>query len=290
VLVVLVVVIGGLVLFRKPAPLPQLPPPDTARVVLSDSVPPPDTTPPPAPEPARLTVRSEPAGARVYIDGRAQAMRSNATFRGLKAGRHRVRVEMEGYETQRKWVTLEPGRGRRVSFTLRVPVAVAPPPARDTVAATPPAPPPRGEGTLEVTAKPFASIYVDGRLVQENMALVKVNLINGPHKVRATHPTLGTHEWSVTIRPGRTTELSHDFLATSAGTLRVTSGSVWARVFLNDEDTGKTTPCVLEGLVPGDYTLTLVREGYEVQGGARSVTVRAGQASEEEFTLEAVNE
>ncbi len=57
--------------------------------------------------------------------------------------------------------------------------------------------------------------------------------------------------------------------------------------YSNGKETGKTTPCVLAGLKPGEHTISLVRQGYQVQGGAKTVTVKAGTESSVEFTLSA---
>jgi len=287
VLVVVVAVLGFVLMRGKPAVRePESPPPVVEQTPVV-----PAPTPAPSPEPAKpvtppapavtgegaLAVTTDPADAKVFIDGKPQEMRSNAVFRKVRAGAHAVRVEKDGFEPQRRQVTLEPGKQRQVSFTLKPAPAVSTP-------ATPAEPTSGGEGTLVVSAAPFASIFVDDKPVGANVPSVTLALPRGRHSVRAAHPTLGSQEWSVEMRAGETKRLSHDFIASNSGGIRV-AASVWAYVLLDGKATGKTTPCVLAGLKTGEHSISLVRQGFEVQGGAKTVTVKAGSEAQVDFTL-----
>jgi len=65
-------------------------------------------------------------------------------------------------------------------------------------------------------------------------------------------------------------------------TVQVTSNPSGAHIFVNGEDTGKTTPTTLE-LDPGAYTITLKLEGYEEWG--TSIRLEAGTNPPIEATL-----
>jgi hypothetical protein len=211
-------------------------------------------------------VETDPAPAKVLVDGIVQSKRSNATFTAVAAGERSVRVEKDGYVAQEKRVTLEPGGQAKLSFILQ-PSATA-------------------SGTLEMRVKPYASYYVDDKLEASNVTFVKVAVKPGAHTVRAVHPAFEPKEWlDVRVEPNRTRTLTHDFLASTAGSIRVTSGGVWAEVYLNGVKTGKTTPCILEGVPTGSHTVTLVREGFTVEGGPQSVTMRPGAALQVDFKL-----
>ena len=73
-----------------------------------------------APFVAVLKVTTEPAGATVFLDRRDLGARGNTPANlGLAAGRHKVIVELSGYETAEKDnVDLVVGREQNVSFTL----------------------------------------------------------------------------------------------------------------------------------------------------------------------------
>ncbi len=72
----------------------------------------------------------------------------------------------------------------------------------------PPANTPAQSGTLRVLVRPYGDVFVDGKKVASNtIAAVTLTLPAGPHVVRAVHPTLGSTERRVTIRPGATEDV-----------------------------------------------------------------------------------
>lgn len=67
--------------------------------------------------PGRLSIATEPAGAAVYVDGRAAGM-TPLQIRSLHAGEHRVRVLKAGYLENARVVTIAPGRETPVTVKL----------------------------------------------------------------------------------------------------------------------------------------------------------------------------
>jgi hypothetical protein len=228
-----------------------------------------------------LRVVTVPAGARVMIDGSFQRRRSPATYGDLRVGDHAVLVEKPDYVAQQQHVRVEAGRTAQLTLKL----ARASEASRADAAAAEPAGPSGDDGHVEVRVEPFATFYVDGKVAKSNVVSLDVPLSPGPHTIRAVHPRLGAKEWKVTVRSGRTEHLSHNFLTSDAGRISITSGKDWAHVYFDGKDAGKTTPCVIEGLPPGTYTVSLVRDGFVVEGGEKSVTVQAGATSDVSFTL-----
>ncbi len=150
--------------------------------------------------------------------------------------------------------------------------------------ATPAAP--VGPATLTVTVSPFAeSFIVDGETKDRNKQTLRVQLKAGKHTIRVTHPSLGSKEFTVDLDAGESKQLSHDFLAASAGSISVSSAGGWAEIYVDGDPTGKTTPALLEGILPGKRSISLVREGYTVEGGPQSVDVKAGQKASVQFKL-----
>jgi hypothetical protein len=118
------------------------------------SVPP----PPPAPPPVRgqLVVRSTPAGARVFVDGRARG-RTPLTLASLDAGTYLVRVTLDGHAPVERRLAIDRSRpSQSLSLTLAASRPAAGPVARAATAA----------GSMQVESRPAgANVYLDGRLV-----------------------------------------------------------------------------------------------------------------------------
>ncbi|HJL46515.1 MAG TPA: PEGA domain-containing protein, partial [Polyangiaceae bacterium LLY-WYZ-15_(1-7)] len=68
---------------------------------------------------AALLVQTQPAGARVLLDGEPLVGRTPHRFEDLPAGRHQVTVLLPGHRPVRRWVRLRDGRGGLLRFRLR---------------------------------------------------------------------------------------------------------------------------------------------------------------------------
>jgi hypothetical protein len=171
----------------------------------------------------RLLIRSMPAGARVFVDGREHG-RSPALVRDLARGEHRVRLVREGYDTDERRVTIT-ASGSVQPLTVRL---TRTRPSESTPAVTArhhageaggqSAPPARsgaqpahsgaqnpvagshdaGMGSLGVESRPLGvRVFVDGRLVGVT-PLVLPQVPAGEHVVRLEQT--GYREWSSTIQ------------------------------------------------------------------------------------------
>ena len=92
------------------------------------------------PIPATLTVLSVPPGAQVYVD---EQLRKDTpvAVEGLEPGKHVVRVELEGYETDTRPLELAKAEKRTEEFRLT-----------------------RNSGTLEIVTEPSGvKVFVDGK-------------------------------------------------------------------------------------------------------------------------------
>ena len=159
--------------------------------------------------------------------------------------------------------------------------------AADRGAATPPAPPVQapapveapattrgtGDATLVVKVEPFADFYLDDQRLDGNKKLFRTTVKPGTHKVLLKHPSLGNREWTVTLAPGQTRELEYDFTSL-AGSITVTSEPTWGDIYMDGVRIGHTTPWTISPVPPGVHDITLVREGYVVEGGAQRVDVK----------------
>jgi len=197
-------------------------------------------------------------------------------------------------DTARAPVTTPPALTPAQAESVRVATARAKA-VRDSIAAakaaakaalTPPeAAPPAGDATVIVTASPFANFVVDGAPKAQNAKSWRGKLAPGRHTVVIEHPTLGKHEWPIELEAGETKELDYDFIAASSGSISVTSEGGWAEIYLDGDKVGHPTPWVITGVLPGKHEISLVREGFTVDGGAKTVTVKAGQETKVSFKL-----
>jgi serine/threonine-protein kinase len=148
---------------------------------------------PPRPRPAapvrgQLTVRSNPSGARVELNGRSRG-RTPLTVRDLPLGAITVRVTRDGFGPEQRRVTLT---ANRASQALDVPLARA-------AAARPAASRPAGEfvGSVFVETRPAgARVFIDGRDVGNSPVSVP-ELKAGSHVVRLEMP--GYKRWTASV-------------------------------------------------------------------------------------------
>jgi serine/threonine-protein kinase len=115
----------------------------------------------------RLLIRSEPAGALVFIDGRVSG-ETPVTVRDVSLGSHAVRVARSGYVPQTERVTLQAeSPARTMSFKLEAGLP-------QTAAVV---------GAVDVDSRPRgARVFVDGRLVGQAPLRI-AELRPGEHRV-----------------------------------------------------------------------------------------------------------
>lgn len=180
----------------------------------------PPTTSSAASNAGTIRVESAPAGAAVLLNGRRVGA-TPFTIESLAPGRYTLVVQRAGYETVRRRVTVRPGTRYEADLALR---ADAPPvtPPEPPAAQEEPSPPPRPEsdapvqlpaaatmGTVEVRVEPRGQIEINGRVrMLETDALYRTDLPPGTHRVRVSHPTLGSQERVVVVDRGVTYRLT----------------------------------------------------------------------------------
>lgn len=101
----------------------------------------------------------------------------------------------------------------------------------------------------------------------------------------------GTYTISVTVDDGKggsDTESCYVTVGVATGAINVTSMPVGASVYLDGQDTGKVTPCSIENLVEGGYTVRLTYYHYKDEVGA--VMVETGVVSYIDWVLDYAEE
>jgi serine/threonine-protein kinase len=175
-----------------------------------------------------LWVDSEPVGAGVLVDGDSVGV-TPLLVPTVAAGQHTVTVRAPGYARRdtvllveadlpaQVWVALQPSSS---SLSTTAPGGTAdPPPTQPPPPAPPPAPEatepapeaPTRTGRVEIAARPWGDIYIDGTLVRsQSDVLYQAELPTGRHRVRVSHPTLGSQERTITVAPGGAQRLTFD--------------------------------------------------------------------------------
>ncbi len=163
----------------------------------------------------RLSVTTEPPGARVTIDGEARGV-SPVTVGELSVGRHKISVAAPGGASVDRIVTTEAGVTTSVVFSL-------------------PKTPPLTAGWLTITA-PFEVRVVEGNDVIGTSAVAKIMIPAGSHELELVNPSVGyeSHR-KVDIEAGQTATVRVDARAPLNANARP-----WAEVLIDGTSVGVT--------------------------------------------------
>ena len=145
----------------------------------------------------RVLVRSTPAGARVFVDGRDYGQ-TPAAVRDLAVGAHQVRITRDGYVAEERRVAITAARPAQ---SITVPLSrTRTASAAETSAPLPSTPATVGRfvGGLAIDSRPpGAKVYIDGKLVG-NTPLALGDVRAGEHVVRIEQE--GYRRWSSSVR------------------------------------------------------------------------------------------
>ena len=185
------------------------------------------------PRAASLELRSEPAGARVVVDGVQHSEVTPFVLGRLGAGPHTVALSLEGYVGVTRAVDLAAGEVRTLDIALAptAPVVTRAPPVVVTPVGSSPAPSPslqpsmqpppspspatsvgprpqriapqgRGIGTLTVNSIPYSEVYL-GKKHLGQTPIAELELAPGTYTLRLVHPGLKARSSKVVIAAGK---------------------------------------------------------------------------------------
>ena len=194
-----------------------------------------------------LVINSEPANARIYLDGDKVGTTPN-TLRYIIPGTHEVEVRMDGYEIWRESIEIEADVRKTLTATLRA-----------------------KSGTVTIKSKPTnAKIYLDGKEVGNTPVTLKP--VRGIHEVEVRMDGYDTWRENVDVQADKEKTLTAA-LQLKTGTILVKSEPANAKIYLDDKEAGKT-PATLRP-VCGIHTVEVRADGYEVW--RQSVEVEADE-------------
>ncbi len=182
-----------------------------------------------------LTVKTNPAGALIYVDAEPKGQ-TPATIKNLKAGAHRLTLVLEGFETINKGIAVKKNQTATIKEML----------VRQT-------------GMVRINSNPKdAQVWVDGKYVGKTP--VKVPGLNvGSHNVRVSLPSYRNHIGRFRVDPNTLTPLDIN-LKGKPGKLLVTSMPTGAHVHIEGEKVGATPYSAR--LKPDEYSVVVSKQGY----------------------------
>jgi hypothetical protein len=146
----------------------------------------------------RLLVRSTPAGALVFVDGRQYGV-TPVAVRDLSNGGHRVRVVRDGYAAAERRVVLTPSRpSQSLTIALERPGNAPARGAQTPVPSYAPGTSGRFTGALMVVSRPpGAAVFMDGKSVGATPLTLRT-VTAGTHAIRLEYE--GYRRWTSAIR------------------------------------------------------------------------------------------
>ncbi len=200
-----------------------------------------------------IKVTSSPTGARVFLDEIDTGQETNCILSKVAEGPHSITLHKQGYQEWEKDVTVVPDDTVTINAILI---------AR--------------YGSLQVNSNPEgAEIYIDGEDTGEKTNHTFPNILEGKHEVKLHLD--GYQDWidTVNVYAGKTTAI--DAYLKGLGFIQISSEPQGASVYLDGENQGVPTPCVLENIVEGTHQLTLRLIDY--RDWTQSVTVVKGETT-----------
>lgn len=205
-----------------------------------------------------LLLKSEPAGANIFIDGMSAGITPKLITNLAAKDTYSVKLRKAGYQEQSLVVKFE---GRKPLVREETLVLAS--------------------GKINLMSEPSgAEVSVNGIVrgktpitvsdVPRGRAVVKFSLEGFSEEVRELAINAGDVQTLPVVMKGL------------PGTLHLTSVPNTARFYINDESRGRA-PLVVSGLKPGEYTVRAELEGYGTM--TKTVVISNGSSAREEFRL-----
>ncbi|MFX1263654.1 MAG: PEGA domain-containing protein, partial [Promethearchaeota archaeon] len=197
-----------------------------------------------------VQILSKPGGAEVYLSGRTEPLGVTPLIVGIKAGEAKITLQM-GEQKKEDTISVVAG-GETLSPVYAFEIYVVPEEKPKEV--------PPEVAVQEGVKKKGGSksmLYILGGIVLAGGAAAAILLSGG-----------GTEEESA-----------------STGSIQVNSSPTGANVYLDGQNTGRTTNTTLTGVSPGSHTVEVLKDGYGDY--ETSVSVTTGQTATVNATLSA---
>ncbi len=143
---------------------------------------------------------------------------------------------------------------------------------------------PGGFGSIKVSSTPTgARVYLDGEDTGKETDCVLDSVPAGEHTIKLRKADYLDYEKEVIVESDEEVEVSFTLIS-YYGSIKVSSNPPGAKVYLDGNDTGEKTYCILDRVLPGEHTIKLTKTGYIDY--ERDVTVESGKEVKLSVTLE----
>ncbi|HEY6907273.1 MAG TPA: serine/threonine-protein kinase [Ignavibacteriaceae bacterium] len=204
--------------------------------------------------PASLSVKSDPPGASVYINGKSEG-KTPLSMDSLTIARYSIMLKLNGYED---WHDA----GYMVNEGLNeVNIKMEPMATVDKAFVT-------------LKSVPASDIYIDGNKIASNSGeQIRNSVSTGKHTIKFVNAEYGTKSVSVDLSSKQNKQITCYFQQqVNIQSLSNTGDPIWGMIYLNGNSTDKTTPGDLN-LGPGTYKITVKKTGYKTAENDVQLTI-----------------
>ncbi len=204
-----------------------------------------------------ILVLSKPSEAQVVIDGTVMG-ETPLVLRNQPLGEKVLEVKKVGFVSQRKTYTVKDSRPQKIVADLNSNI-----------------------GTLNITSIPSgAEVFIDEKYF--GVTPLKKTVEQGKLHIVVKKEGYTTFDQYVITK--RNDTVSRDIqLMKLPGSLKVSSTPKGAMVYINNDLKNQSTPCTIEKITPGKYTVKVVKGGFDPV--TKPVVIRQGKQSMLHFAL-----
>ena len=235
-----------------------------------------------------LSVSSTPEGAEIYIDNKDTGEKTPTTIENVSVGKHTITLRKDGCKIFSGPITIQEGKEKVVNASL---IAVSGNNNNKNAGNNNSSgsnnnnkgkPTPPIHASLSVTSNPAgAKVYFDGNY--KGITPLTISLSKGSYNIKIIKDGYKAYAKNIDVESGGTVNVSA-VLTALKGTLSITSTPSDAEVYVDNKNTYKTTPAIINDIPLGTHTVTLKKEGYKDY--TKSITVNAEETVKIIATLE----
>ena len=218
-----------------------------------------------------INVTSNPAGARVFLDGREKGV-TPKQVNNIAAGIHILELEYPGYKSWKSTIDVPESRIKEIPVTLTQKPESAP-------------------GWITVFSSPGnASVTLDGNYTGKTPGEDTLNMnavTPGQHTLIVAYPGYKSYSTQINVSPNQVSAINVTLMPVSGplakGALSVISDPAGATVFIDNQSAG-TTPFTAGDIAAGHHEVILRMNGY--QDYSSDILVTAGASGTISATLQ----
>ncbi len=241
---------------------------------------PPPPIPPPVTATATVSIESDPAGAKIILNGKNTGKKTPSTLKNLGIGKnYTVRLEKQNYEPFTKEITVSKAEPLAIKGDLKE-LAPPPPPIIDDKITYPPSAEP---ASLKVSSSPSgAEVFINAEYkgtTPITISGIKPGtvslLVNKEGKARSSQ--------NINLKPGEKADVGTVKLGDIFGSVSVSSTPSGAKVIFDGDDIGARTPLTIKKVRRDkQHSIQVVLKGFKTWERTFSM---AGEEDDKKFSV-----